>query len=481
MTVTVNMEEVMEIESTMGKGTRKPQDLNAPKRPMSSFFLWANKMRPSIAEAHPEWGVAQVGKELGSMWKKVPKSEVAGFQAQYEKAKKTYDAKFEKYKKSSSYKNFQTTMLAWKIHQTKKPFRTDSNAPKRSLSAYMLYAASVRDQIVKENPDMTASEVMKEQSVWWKALSESQRQPWSEKSANMRQKYVKKMEKYQKTNDYQKYVADRDAYKAEMIAKRNMLMGIKAKRKRSSSKGDGEQNIKKAKRSSSSKRRSAKSPKSSKKRKSSSARKSSKRSSSRRARTPKAPKGRRRKRTSRRGARRATRRARAPKKSSNKRTRRAKTPKSPKRRSKSKVSTRRSSRSRRSSKSSSRSRRARTPKSSKKSSKSVKKSSRKSARRSKTPKAPKRSKSRSARSKSSKRKRTSSKSASRRSSRRSKTPKRKAKSRSASRSKSSRRSKTPKRRRSAGRKKKGSKKRASATPAAPSVLEVDTEAESSAM
>merc|ERR1711920_269247 len=159
--------------------------------------------------------MGEVGKELGSLWKNTPKSEVAGFQAQYEKAKKTYDAKFEKYKKSSNYKNFWTTMLAYKIHQTKKPFGADPNAPKRSLSAYMLYAASVRDQIVKENPDMTASEVMKEQSVWWKALSESQRKPWNDKATAMKQKYEKKMEKYQKTSDYQ----------TEMVAKRNKLMG----------------------------------------------------------------------------------------------------------------------------------------------------------------------------------------------------------------------------------------------------------------
>jgi hypothetical protein len=118
-------------------------------------------------------------------------------------AKKTYDAKLEKYKKGANYRKFQTELLAYKIHMTKKPFGPDPNAPKRSLSAYMLYAASVRDQIIKENPEMAITDVMKEQSVWWKALSEAQRKPWNEKSAAAKAKYEKLLAKYQKTSDYQ--------------------------------------------------------------------------------------------------------------------------------------------------------------------------------------------------------------------------------------------------------------------------------------
>merc|ERR550525_2175731 len=81
--------------------------------------------------------------------------------------------------KTSNYKKFQMEILAWKIHETKKPFRQDPNAPKRNLSAYMLYGASVRKQILKENPDMEAKDVMREQSVWWKGLSEKERAPWN--------------------------------------------------------------------------------------------------------------------------------------------------------------------------------------------------------------------------------------------------------------------------------------------------------------
>jgi len=312
---TMNMEEVMEIESTMGKGTRRPTDINAPKRPMTAYFLWATKTRPSLAEANPEWSMTDIGTELGKLWKSVPQAEVSALQKKYEKAKSAFDVKMEKYKKTANYSKYCHELLAFKIHETKKPFKADPNAPKRHLSAYMLYGASVRGQIVKENPDMSSTEVMKEQSLWWKALSDAKRKPWVEKAEAGQQKYRKQLEKYHKTSDYQAYVTERDAYKAKMIAKRNKLMGIKMKRKRARS---DSYKVKKAKRSGSRKQQ--------RRRSSSRKDKSTSRSASRRRRTSKRRTSRReRKGSKRRGVerRKARRRGRA--------ARRAKTPKAPKR------------------------------------------------------------------------------------------------------------------------------------------------------
>merc|ERR1719361_1828425 len=116
--------------------------------------------------------MAIVGKELANLWKKVTSSEKAPFEKKATADKKTYQSKMEKYQKTGHYKKHQMRMLAWKIHTIKKPFRKDENAPKRSLSAYMLYAGSVRAKVVKENPDMAVTDIMREQSVWWKALSD---------------------------------------------------------------------------------------------------------------------------------------------------------------------------------------------------------------------------------------------------------------------------------------------------------------------
>merc|ERR1719494_159697 len=196
-------------------------------------------------------------------WKKVGSSERATFQAKYDKAKAAYDKKFATYKNSKNYKNFEMDKLAWKIHETKKPYRADTNAPTRPLSAYMLYAGSVRAEIAAANPDMAAKDIMAEQGVWWKALSETERAPWVAKAQKATAKYQKLLEKYRNSRDYQTYAAEKAAYKEKMLATRNKLMGVKKKRARSES---APKKAKKAKRSrrSSSKRsaRRARTPKS---------------------------------------------------------------------------------------------------------------------------------------------------------------------------------------------------------------------------
>jgi len=247
MTIRIDMEEVMEIESTMGKGTQKPEDMNAPKKPMSAYFLWANKMRPCVMK-EMGWGVADVARELSQMWKQISSDERNEYIRKYEKAKKKYDRQMKEYRKSANYKKYITALHAWKIHATKTPFRRDPNAPKRSFSAYVLYSNSVRGDIIRENPDMTVREIMKEQGVRWKALSAAKKKPWEEKAAEALAKYEKKLLQYQATSgDYQKYIAERDEYKAKMIAKRNRLMGIK---KRARSKSAGNRRVKRFKRSS---------------------------------------------------------------------------------------------------------------------------------------------------------------------------------------------------------------------------------------
>jgi len=322
-----DMEEVIEIEHTLGKGSRKPVDENAPKRPLSAYFLFSNKMRPSVLKANEDISIASIGKELGILWRAASDSEKAPFEKKAAADQKTYQGKMEKYQKTGNYKKHQMKLLAWKIHETKKPFRKDENAPKRTLSAYMLYSASVRKQITKENPDISAVEVVQEQSAMWKALGDSDRKKWVDKAGAEKKKYDAKLARYMKTADYQKHFEEKNAYKAEMKEKRNKLMGIK-KRARTPTKAKSapkSPSKKKAKRSS----RRSRTPKASK------SRSVSRRRRRRRSKSPKSPK-------------RLSRKRRAEKKKTRTKrttTRKSRTPKSSKSRSKSRSGSRSKSRS----------------------------------------------------------------------------------------------------------------------------------------
>lgn len=273
------MEEIVEIEHNFEKNSKKPQDQNAPKRPMSAYFLWANNKRGDLMKESPNVGVAELGKKLGSLWAKVSGSEKEIFEAKAKKQKEAYEKKIEKYRKTADYKTHQKNLYAFRIHQTKKPFPRDPNAPKRNLSAYMIYLNSVRENVVKENPGMSSVEIMKEQSMMWKALNDEERMPFKKKAEAEKAKYSKRLERYMKTAEYIKWAAERDDYKSAMVEKRRKLLGIKKKRARSQSKG---RESKKQKRSASKKRRKSKTPKARKGSKSRSRSRKSKRESRRR-------------------------------------------------------------------------------------------------------------------------------------------------------------------------------------------------------
>merc|ERR1719277_368750 len=162
-----SMEEILEIEATMTMKSRKPKDMNAPKRPQSGFMLWANQRRPELIQANPGMTVGAIGKALGAEWKTIDSDTKASFTEKAGAAKAKYDTVLAKYKKTDEYHSHAKALLAWKIHETKKPFRKDENAPKRPLSAYMLYANSVREQVVKDHVDLPASGVMQQIGTMW--------------------------------------------------------------------------------------------------------------------------------------------------------------------------------------------------------------------------------------------------------------------------------------------------------------------------
>ena len=56
--------------------------------------------------------------------------------------------------------------------KSKKRVKKDPNAPKKALSAYMLWLNDTREQIKKDNPGISITELSKKAGVLWKALED---------------------------------------------------------------------------------------------------------------------------------------------------------------------------------------------------------------------------------------------------------------------------------------------------------------------
>ncbi|XP_032609907.2 high mobility group protein B3-like [Hylobates moloch] len=70
------------------KGGKKKKDPNAPKRPLSGFFLFCSEFCPEIKSTNPGISIGDVAKKLGEMWNNLNDSEKQPYVTKVAKLKK---------------------------------------------------------------------------------------------------------------------------------------------------------------------------------------------------------------------------------------------------------------------------------------------------------------------------------------------------------------------------------------------------------
>uniref|UniRef100_A0ABM5F7Y9 FACT complex subunit SSRP1 n=1 Tax=Pogona vitticeps TaxID=103695 RepID=A0ABM5F7Y9_9SAUR len=72
----------------------------------------------------------------------------------------------------------------------------DPNAPKRPLSAYMLWLNANRDKIRSDSPGMSVTDVSKKAGELWKGMSKEKKEEWERKAEEAKRDYEKAMKDY---------------------------------------------------------------------------------------------------------------------------------------------------------------------------------------------------------------------------------------------------------------------------------------------
>ncbi|XP_016095545.1 FACT complex subunit SSRP1 isoform X1 [Sinocyclocheilus grahami] len=75
----------------------------------------------------------------------------------------------------------------------------DSSAPKRPMSAYMLWLNSSRDRIKSENPGISVTEISKKAGEMWKQLSKEKKEVWDAKAEEAKKEYDRAMREYKES------------------------------------------------------------------------------------------------------------------------------------------------------------------------------------------------------------------------------------------------------------------------------------------
>merc|ERR1719283_90286 len=98
-----------ELKEFKAKEAKKlfPKDVNAPKRPMSSYMFFVNEQRPYVVSEFPDIAATEVLRELGRRWGKLSTSRQAPYVVMQKEAKEEYEEELEAYKNTNKYKKYQ--------------------------------------------------------------------------------------------------------------------------------------------------------------------------------------------------------------------------------------------------------------------------------------------------------------------------------------------------------------------------------------
>ena len=159
------------------KAVNKPiKDPNAPKKPLSAYFLFSQEERLKVKDEYPDYSITEVAKELGRRWATLDPGLKHSYEHRYQDSRKDYE----------------TELNAYKPQKKKK----DPNAPKQPLSAYFLFSQDERLKVKGQNPSFSICEVAKELGRRWADMAPEIKQRYQQLAEEARQKYDQEMATY---------------------------------------------------------------------------------------------------------------------------------------------------------------------------------------------------------------------------------------------------------------------------------------------
>ena len=144
------------------------RDPNAPKRNLSAYLLYQNAMRDQFRALNPGMTFGQLSKYTSAMYAEMPPTEKEAWVGRAEEDKVRYLNELASYNPPPGYDEKGDAIVPTPVPGTTTQRSSrggkaerDVNAPKRNMSAYLLYQNAMRNQFKRENPAMTFGQLAK--------------------------------------------------------------------------------------------------------------------------------------------------------------------------------------------------------------------------------------------------------------------------------------------------------------------------------
>mmetsp|Transcript_21170 Transcript_21170/g.58884 ORF Transcript_21170/g.58884 Transcript_21170/m.58884 type:complete len:1373 (+) Transcript_21170:276-4394(+) len=160
----------------------KSSSKNGPKRPRSAYIFFCSANRESVSKDFKTLG--EITKELGRRWNDLDVTDKTEYERMSAEDKQRYAREIEELTESPANK-IRATSVSKKKNGKIAPKSTKTGKQKRSPSAYMLFCASHRSQVVDEKGNkLSLPETTKVLAQMWRECDDKTRARFVEEAAN---------------------------------------------------------------------------------------------------------------------------------------------------------------------------------------------------------------------------------------------------------------------------------------------------------
>jgi len=92
---------VYDQEMSHYKPQKKKKDPNAPKQPLSAYFIFSTEERLKVKDENPNYSICEVAKELGRRWAEMDPAIKQRYQQRAEEERQKYDVDMASYRQGT--------------------------------------------------------------------------------------------------------------------------------------------------------------------------------------------------------------------------------------------------------------------------------------------------------------------------------------------------------------------------------------------
>ena len=147
---------------------------NAPKRPLSAFFLYCGKRRNELKTENPNLANYEIIKIMSDEWSALSDIEKKSY---IEKAQADMQ-RYESEKKECYAKNIMKNCEENLEEKMKENEANINNSKKRPITPFFIYCGKRRKELKTENPNLDNHEIFKIMNDEWSALSDIEKKSY---------------------------------------------------------------------------------------------------------------------------------------------------------------------------------------------------------------------------------------------------------------------------------------------------------------